>query len=48
MEDEHKIKQQILNLYKIFEFEAEDAQEFGMHVNIDSEENDSQGLPETQ
>jgi prenyltransferase beta subunit len=40
MEDEEKIKQQILNLYKIFEFKAEEASDFGMYVDHSDEENE--------
>lgn len=47
-EDEGVISEHILNLYKIFEFEADRAQNYGMFVD-DEEENEGQGNdPETQ
>ena len=47
-EDEAQVKKQILDLYKIFEFDAEKAQDFGMYVNDKkSNEESSGGEPET-
>ena len=37
MEDESQVKNQILNLYQIFDFEAENAQNFGMFENEEGE-----------
>jgi hypothetical protein len=42
MEDESQVKNQILNLYQIFEFEAENAGNFGMFENEDGEASDAE------
>ena len=46
MEDQAQIREQIVNFYKIFDYQAETAEEFGMYVNHNSNDGSSED-PET-